>query len=403
MSHPDESRTQTGQIDPGQSPPPEPAILRYVRVLWRRKGLIVFGSLLPAVVVGVVLFLWPYKYETTFVYEYPVTEATYEVLLTRFYSAENLRRIIGRLRESGVEDYAEKLNRARTERTLKRLIQFQTLPGLPKRVPTTDPEVSERITVFEPQLLSIEITGYSRQSVVTVADIVADSFENVLPVYDARGALTESIRELKSLAAEIEENRFGLALDMQKEKARLEQLSNALAQSSEVPQSDVVIELTDVQGSEEFLPLTYQIRAAQSKIIDLQEATDREQRQYEYYLAVLDFDQAALEKIDESILAYYTIDQFVDFLSERLAEIDNEALANHVQAFIRKTENLASVGRRVSRRPVIFPVSKHIAMRSVLAFVVFLMITTFAAVVLEMRDEQRRHGPAHPGSPTGGA
>ncbi len=28
MSHPDESRTQTGQIDPGQPAPPEPAILR---------------------------------------------------------------------------------------------------------------------------------------------------------------------------------------------------------------------------------------------------------------------------------------------------------------------------------------------------------------------------------------
>lgn len=398
MSHPDDSGTQTSRPVPS-----EPAILRYVRVLWRRKVLIVFGSLLPAVVVGVVLFLWPYKYETTFVYEYPVTEATYEVLLNRFYSAENLRRIIGRLRESGVEDYAEKLNRARTERTLKRLIQFETMPGLPKRVPTTDPEVSERITVFEPQLLSIEITGYSRQSVVTVADIVTDSFENVLPVYDVRNALTESIRELKSLAAEIEENRFRLALEIQKEKARLKQLSSAQARTSEVPQEDVVIELNEMQGREEFLPLTYQIRAAQSKIIDLQEAADSEQRQYAYYLAVLDFDQAALEKIDESILAYYTIDQFVDFLGERLAEIDDEALANHVQALIRKTENLASAGRRVSRRPVIFPVSKHIAMRSVLALVVFLMIMTFAAVVLEMRDEQRRHGSAQAGPPAGGA
>lgn len=406
MNHPEESRTKADQTDshrPELPCPAEPAILRYLRILWRRKCLIVFGSLLPAVVVGVVLYFWPYKYSTTFVYEYPVTETTYEVLLHRFYSSENLRRIIGRLRESGVEDYAEKLNRARTERALQKLIQFETLPALPKRVPTTDPAISERITVFEPQLISIEITGYSKEGVSTVADIVTDSFENVLPVYDARNALTESIRELKSLAAEIEENRFRLALEIQQEKTRLEQLSNALAQTAEVPQGDVVIELTDAQGNQEFLPLTYQVRAARSKIIDLQEEADGEQRKYEYYLAVLDFDGSALEKIDESIPAYYTIQQFVDYLGKRLAQIDDEALADHIQSSIRKMENLASVGRRVSRQPVIYPVSKHVAVRSVLTLLVFVMVMTFAAVVLEMRDEQRRHGTTPSRSPTGGA
>ena len=48
--------------------------------------------------VALLLFLWPRKYTATFVYEHPVKESEYNVLVRRFYSLENLAKIHPRAR-----------------------------------------------------------------------------------------------------------------------------------------------------------------------------------------------------------------------------------------------------------------------------------------------------------------
>ena len=379
----------------------EPAALRYFRLLWRRRCLIVCGSLVPSLLLAAALYLWPKKYTVTFVYERPLTESEYNVLLRRFYSSENLARIIGRLREGGVSAYAEELERAQTEKVVEKLIRFAASPAYPKRLQTTDPATSERISTFQAQLLYIDIGGDSREDMASVSAVVTANLENVLPVYEIRNALKESIQEFKILAAEIEDNRFTLTLDLQKEKEKLEKLIRLGDAPPTGAEGNVVLQFTDVREAREFLPLPYQVRAVQSKIIDLEEELSSDQEKYSYYLKILDLNDKLLGMIEDSILTYYTVEQFLEFLGGQLLDCEDEGLADYLKSYIRKTQNLILVNTRAGEKPVVYPVPKRIMGRSALAFVVLLMVTAFVAVVLEYGRERHNlsHAQAGPHAP----
>ncbi len=375
----------------------EPAVLRYFRLLWYRRGLIVCGSLVPSLLLATALYLWPKKYTVTFVYERSLTESEYNVLLRRFYSSENLARIIGRLRESGVSGYAEKLEQAQTEEAVEEFIRFAALPAYPKRLQTTDPTTSERISTFQAQLLYMDIGGDSREDVAAVSAVVTANLENVLPVYEIRNALKESIQEFKILAAEIEDNRFALSLDLQKEKEKLEKLIRLGDTPPAGAEGNIVLQFTDVREAREFLPLPYQVRAVQSKIIDLEEELSSDQEKYGYYLKILDLNDKLLKVVEPSILTYYTVGQFLEFLGGQLLDCQDDALADYLKSYIRKTQNLILVNTRAGEKPVVYPVPARVMGRSALAFVILLMATAFVAVVLEYGRERHNMLPSHAG------
>lgn len=380
---------------------PEPAMLHFGRILWQHRVLIVLGSLLPAILVGTSIRLWPVDYTTTFVYERPLAENEYHVLLRRFYSSENLAKIVERLRDHGATDYVTRLEGAETEQALQKLIRFRVSPAYPTRLQTTDPNTSERIGLFKAQLFYIDITGRSKSDMAAVSDVVTANVENVLPIYDIRNDLKESIHKFKKLAVEIEDNRFGLTVDLQKEKTRLEKLSSLAATASEAPEDNLVLQFTDVTESREFLPLPYQKRAVQSKIIDLQETLSSDEEMCGYYLKVLELNGRLLSEIEQSLLTYYTVQEFLDFLTAQLAAGEETELADYLRSLIHKTQNQTLVNTRAGEKPVVYPVSKRMLSRSVLAFLVLLMITTFMAVAHEYGHEQRGH--AHPVSGAGPA
>lgn len=372
----------------------EPAILRYLRLLWQYRLLILVGSLLPAVVVALLLALWPRKYTATFVYEHPLVEREYSVLTRRFYSRENLDKMIGRLREQGLTPYATSLDEARTEQSVEKLIRFEVAPMYPKRLQTTDPTTSERISAFQARLLFVNIRGSSKEEVSGVAAVVTGNLENVLPLYDIRNGLKDSIQQFKARAAEIEDTRFTLQIDLQKEKAKLEKLKSLTVAPAEAEKSDVVLQFTDVQNSREFLPLSYQVRAVQSQIIELEETLRSNADKYTYYLQVLEMNDKLLNQVEGSLLTYYTVPQFLGFLGEQLLACQDEALCDYLKSYIRRTENLVLVYTRAGEQPVVYPVAKYVAKGGILTFVIFLMVVTFVAVLLEYRRERRRpQGP----------
>lgn len=376
----------------GTTPRDAPAAWRYLCLLWKRRFLIAGTALLPAVLLALLLSLWPRKYTAAFVYERPLSESHYNILLRRFHSRENLDRIIRQLRGLGLGDYARRFDEARTEKSLEKLIRFEVSPAYPKRLQTTDPATSEQIGAFQARLLSVRITGDTEAQVLEAATVLTGNLENVLPLYDVRVDLKGSIQQYRILAAQIEETRFSLMLDLQREQAKLEKLKGIEAATSEVPQGNIVLQFNDVLNSREFLPLSYQIRAVQARIIDLQEQLSSDAEKYRLHLQILDLNDRLLRKIEESLLTDFTLQQFVAFLGEQLPACQDQALSDYLKSYIRKTENLILVNTRAGERPVVYPVPRNIAARSVLAFVGFLMVGVFLAVVFEYR--QPRHRPA---------
>jgi hypothetical protein len=385
--------------DGGRVPAPrhEPPLLQFLHVLWRRKLLIAAGSLLPAVLAAVLLCLLPRKYTATFVYEHPVRESEYNVLLRRFHSLENLAKIADQLREKGLATSAQELLDCQTEDSLEKMIRLTVSPAYPKRLQTTDPATSEKIGAVQAQLLSIQITGRSPKDVETIAAVVMANFEHVLPLYAIRNDLKEIIRRFKTTAAEIEDNRFNLDLDLQKEQARFEKLkalespaagSGDASGRTATDQDRVVLQFTDVKSTQEFLPLSYQLRAVQSKIIDLQQTIQSNGDKYNYCIGVLGLTDKLFGQVEKSILTHYTTQQFLSFVGEQLLACKDKAQADYLKSYMRKTENLVFVSTRAGENPVIYPVPKHVAGISVLVFLAALMVTTFAAVVLEYPHEQ---------------
>ncbi len=377
----------------------EPGLLRYGRLLWKRRLMILVGSILPTLGLACAIHFWPLRYTTTFVYERPLMESEYNVLLRRFYSSENLDKIVARLREKGVTGYALKLETAQTEQALHRLIRFSVSPAYPTRLQTTDPTTSEEISKSKAQLLSIAITGDSEDEMGAVSEAVTDNFERVLPVYEIRKDLIESIQEIEELAAEIADSRFSQTIELQKEKTRLQQLSSLPEAPSEGAQSNVVLQFTEVAESREFLPLALQRDAVQSKIIDLQETLNSEEEMYSYYLKVLAMNGRLLGEIEGRLLVYYTVPEFLAFLNEQMQACDENTMVDYLKSYIRKTQGLMLVNTRAGEQPIVYPVSKHTLKRAVLALIVFLMIMTFVAVVQEYGQE-RQH-PADSPKPAG--
>ncbi len=375
----------------------ESPLLHYLHLLWWRRALLLIGSLLPALLVAGLLNLSPRTYETTFVYERPLTESEYSVLQRRFYSQENLDKIIGRLREEGLADYAGTLERTRTEEGLKELIRFEVSPAYPQRRQTTDPTTSEKISAFKAQLFSVRVTGNSEKEVSGAAAVVTANIENVLPLYDIRNGLTQSIQRFKSWTAEIEDNRFVVLLDLRREEAKLEKFKGLDAVPAD-PGGGVVLQFTDVESSREFLPLSYQMRGIQSKIITLQQALNSDAEKYDYYLQVLDLHGKALAEVEGNLLNYYTAQQFLEFLGEQLLACKTEAASDYLKAYIRKTENLIMVNTRAGERPVVYPLPRHIMKGTALTFILCLMLAAFGAVALEYRRGRPRGAPPSQGN-----
>jgi hypothetical protein len=365
--------------------------LCYLRLLWERRWLILGGSLLPALLIVLVLSLLPRKYTATFVYERPLAESEYSVLQRRFYSQENLDKIIGHLQEQGLSNYVQQLEQAQTQQSFEQLIRFEVSPMYPRRLQTTDPCTSEKISAFKARLLSVKVFGESEDEVANVSAVVTGNIESVLPIYDIRNHLKESMQKLRSDAAEIEDNRFKLSIDLQKERAKLEKLKVIEGGPIGTGPAGIVLEFNDVEKSRDYLPLPYQVGAMQSKIIDLQETLSSNTEKYNFYLQVLDLDNRLLAKIEGSLLTYYTAQQFLGFLGEQLLACKDDSVSDHLKSYIRKTENLVLVNTRAGEKPVVFRVSKGVVKNGVLTFLLFLMVATFAAVLLEHLRERRRH------------
>jgi len=388
--HTTASPTEPRDHGPPRSSYREPPLLRYLRLLWERRWLVLGGSLLPALLVASVLSLWPRRYTATFVYERPLTESEYSVLQRRFYSQENLDKIIGRLQERGLTRYVQQLDQARTQQSFDSLIRFEVSPMYPRRLQTTDPCTSEKISGFKARLLSVKVFGNSEGEVAEIATVVTGNIESVLPIYDIRNHLKESLQKLRTDAAKIEDDRFKLSIDLQKEKAKLEKLKALEVAPAEALQGGLVLQFNNVQKSREYLPLSYQVQAMQSKIVDLQETLVSNTEKYNFYLQVLDLNNRLLGKIEESLLTYYTAQEYLGFLGEQLLACKEQTLCDHLKSYIRNTENLVLVNTRAGEKPVVYPMPKGAVKNGALTFILFLMLATFSAVLLEHRRERRR-------------
>ncbi len=371
-------------------------LIDYFLVLWKRKWLILLGSILPVLIVGLVFFFSPRNYEVTYVYDvrddvrddisnWNLNEKNYNILINRFYSEENLNKIINVLRENGLNEYAELIrNAGNSLDALKNLLKFEAVPSYAdlSEAKITDPEQLEQIQKLKAQLLNMTIVGEPKEDLLKIASVIRSNLENVIPAYMIQERLSANMRTGKTMRADIESNRFSLELTFKKNKSTLEKLKSIKTQTPDKTESDIILQF-DVGGRSEYLPIEYQIQAAESRIIQLEETIKENEEKYKYYKNLLDLNEKLFAEVQNKTLSGYTIQQFRLFLLESVKEVEKEELKDYLSSYAKRIENRIAASVPVIENPGTYAVSKGTVKKSAIVFAVALMMSVFVAFLLE--------------------
>ncbi len=371
-------------------------LIDYFFVLWKHKWLIFLGSVLPALIVGLILFLSPKNYEVTYVYNvsddvredassWSLNEKNYNILISRFYSEENLNKIINKLRENGLNQYAELISiTGNNLDNLKELLKFEPVPPYIdiSKAKVTDPEQLKQIRKLTAQLLNMTIVGKPKKDILKIASVIRENLENVIPVYMVQEQLAADIRTYKTRMSDIESNRFSTVLTLKTNKSALEKLKSMKPQTTDKIEKDIILQF-DVGGRSEYLPLRYQIQAVVSNIVELEKQVKVNEAKYKYYKDLLDLTEKLSVELKNRISSYYTIQQFHSFLTELIGNYKAAELKDYLASYIKKIENRISANTLVSQNPNIFPIAKGTTKKSAIVFVVALMMSVFMSCLIE--------------------
>lgn len=360
-------------------------LIDYFRVLWKRKRLLLWGSVLPTFVVGLIIFLWPRYYKTTYLYNTGLDEKNYKILLDQFYCAENLEKIINRLNENGLGKYAQQVAGAGGIQDLKKFINLEVSPSFFEAAGSsgTDIEKLQKIQQARGTLLSMTIEGKPQKDMYPTASVVRDDFEKVIPIYSVKDELSNNIEALKTNMAKIEEDRFGIGLELERKKATLEKLKNLKSGDSGNIQSNIVLQFNDVNASSAYLPLAYQIQAVNSQIINLEESVKANEERYNYCKGLLTVNERLFDEVKSKIPLYYRIQEFHSFLDNIVKDYKDKELIDYLNAYIKSIENKMANTVPLIEKPKIYPVTKGTAKKSGIVFVIALMLSVFTAFLLE--------------------
>jgi len=362
-------------------------LIDYLNVLWKHKFLILLGSVLPTFIVGLILFISTGKYKIAYVYDisrWGLDEKNYNVLVEQFYSHDNINQILDELQKNGVADYVRLISKAKSREGLKKFVDIEVLPlysSLPKEK-RTDPNQLEPLRQSKASLLKLTVIGTLKNDVPKISLVIRNSLENVMPVYFVQEQLNAISWECRARMADIEENRFNTELALRTNKSTLAKLRNVKAGIPSDTPGGLVLQF-DISNNSEYLPIERQIQAAESKAIQLEEQIVAEEEKYKYYGNLLALNQKLLAELKNRTLSHHTIQQFQAFVSGLPDSYNNKELKDYLNLLIKKFDNIISVSAPITEKPEVYPVGKGTVKKTAVVFVISLMISVFAAFLLE--------------------
>jgi len=226
------------------------------------------------------------------------------------------------------------------------------------------------------------ITGRPKNNISKISSVIRDNFEKVMPVYPVKDQLNTTIRKLRDKIGNIEENRANQELALKTNKAVLAKLKNIKPPVSDRGVSNVVLQF-DISGKTEYLPLRYQIQAAESKTVQIEEQLVADEETYNHYKDLLALNKKLFAELKGKMLSYYTIQQFHSSLVDLIDSCQNKELKDCLNSYIKRIENRISISVPVTQKPKVYAVARGTVKRSGIVFAVSLMISIFAAFLLE--------------------
>jgi hypothetical protein len=363
-------------------------LIDYFRILWKWKYFIVLGSVLPALIVFLIFTFSPKDYKITYIYDtlldkeppkllssefestkdlYPLSaqsadkllEKNRRILIDKFYSEENLDKLAARLRENGFDKYAQGISKT----------QIQL-------------EISDA-------LLTMTIIGRPKEDMQKISSIVRDDFEKIIPIYSVREDLSSSIAGFKTEMADIKEKSFSLELELERKRAILKKMKNLQPSDPNKIPGGIILQINNISRNSEYLPLAYQIQATDANIITIEETIKANQQKYDYYNNLTSLTEKLFDEIKNKTSSYYTIQEFHSFLANMMDGYAENELADYLNAYTKRLENMVSINTPVIEKPSVYQIPKGAVKKSAVSFAVFLMITTLIAFLLEAVQQKQ--------------
>lgn len=367
-------------------------LIDYFLVLWKHKWFILICSVLPPMVVGLGIYRSPRNYKVTYTYDvrddvsnWNLNGKNFNVLQSRFYSEDNLNRIIDKLQQNKLDEYAEQVRNFKADAS-KKFVEFEVSPSFIdiSNLKVTDADQFEKLRDMKAFLLNMTITGKPLEDIGKIALVVRDNFEEVSPLYMIQEQLSTDIRGYNSTQADIESSRFGLELDLKSDTEMLTELKKVNIEALDEKRGEVVLQF-DIGGRSEYLPLSYQIQALESKIVNLQGKLNSEDANYKYYVDLSGLSARMVAELNDKLSSsqIYTIKLFKSFLANLIKETEKQELKDHLASYIKKLENRISASAPVSKTPKTVSIPKGTIKKSAIVFVIAFMMSIFASFLSE--------------------
>ena len=363
-------------------------LMDYFVVLWKRKWFVFIASVLPSLVVGSAIFIGPRNYKIAYTYNMELDEKAFKILENKFYSTENLEKLAEKLQASGFNKYTKRIEEVENNKGLKWSVSFENSPSYFEVIEPSESKYLDELQKLQQaagSLLIMRVGAQSKENIREIASVCRNNFEQIIPLYSEREELNNKIISFKEKMAGIEETRYTLNLELERKKSTLEKLKNSGAEDLSRLPSDIVLQFDNVGNNSTYLPLPYQIQAAETQLINLEEQIRANKEMYTYYTDLLNLNEKLLSYVKKVMPSYSTLEQFHSFLTNTLAEYnENELqLLDYLKAYIKRIENKTANVIPLVERPKVYPVAKGTVKKSAIVFAVALMLSVFAAFLLE--------------------
>jgi hypothetical protein len=374
-------------------------LIDYVNVLWKHRYLILAGSILPSLVIGLVLFLRPTDYQVTYTYDvsnttkndiidWNLNQTNYDYLLDQYYSEKNIDKIIKKLQDGGLVEYALLLDSARITQNFEKYIYFEVSPPYPDltKLQITNAAQLEEIKQLQPLLLKITIKARPADSVSKIFSVIRENFENIVPIYLIARQLNVAADGLKADMADIEKNKFDIEIALLMKKSTLEKLKVLKVESPDKSGMTVIQFNSD---KNDYLPLEYQIQAKEFQVVEDEQQIKLNEAKFDHDKNLLELNAKLSAELKSNASSYYTIQQFYDFLVSLTNNYVGTDVKDYLSSLIKRVENRISANVPVNEKPLIDAVSKGTAKKTTIVFMVSFMISIFAAFLIEGIQKSR--------------
>ena len=374
--------------------------LRLYEILWRKRVFLFLFCVMPSLVFGCYIYFSPRAYRAQLHYPVILTGTDLQKLLGRFYSGENMQRLVDNMQAAGLSEIPEELADAESVADLREIIDVEVMPdyidfanrkNLKLSLQRSWAENIEKIEQLTAQLVAIRIEGSPKRELVESVHWIRRNLELELPLYDLMDGTRKRITKLNRELAAIEEARDSNRLALTRSLEILAGLEvHGAKAGNEGVRPEVQLSLKDIENESPYLPLSLQIQSYQSEVTRLEAFMADGERQHAFKTRLRDLFGRFYEELSTHIdKSDYSLDNYRDFLAGQAVSLTSEEERNLLAAHARLVENMALERTPLTSGEQVQPMARGTITKTALLFTGLLIVGIFLCCLQDYSRNSR--------------